>query len=169
MNNKEEFEKKPTHNAFYGIDKGNPESQLYSDKMDIEDIYKNYEFPSLALRIKALFVDVLVMLIIFAVGATIIDFVGGAPNWVRGTILIFMLYFYDPFFTSFNGGTLGHYLMGLRVKRFISPTKNITLLAALFRFFIKGMLGWLSFLTVTSHARKRAIHDLVSGSIVFIK
>jgi hypothetical protein len=37
---------------------------------------------------------------------------------------------------------------------------------ALIRFLVKGLLGWLSFLTVTGSTRKRAIHDLLGGSIV---
>lgn len=77
-----------------------------------------------------------------------------------------MIYLYDPIFTSFTGGTLGHKLMKLKVKKFEQSDKNISLISAFLRFLVKGMLGWVSFLTVTGNKNKRAIHDVVSGSII---
>jgi len=131
--------------------------------------YNLSQLPSLVARIKAFFIDLLILLLVFATVSILIDMIGNVPSTVKGFIAVFMLYLYDPILTSFTGGTIGHKLMKLKIKQLQDPEKNISLLAALFRFLIKGMLGWLSFFTVTGNVNKRAIHDLASGSITLKK
>jgi len=133
---------------------------------DLETKYDGVNFPNLVVRIKALFIDVLIMLMVFTVTTLLIDAFGEIPNFVRGFILIFMLYLYDPVLTSLTGSSLGHKVMKLKVRRYDNPENKISLGRAFLRFLVKGLLGWLSFLTVTGNKRKRAIHDLVSGSII---
>ena len=134
-----------------------------------EDIIEADEYPGIVTRIQALFVDLIVMLLIFTLAAYIIDFAGGAPGWLRGSVLFTMVFLYDPLTLSLYGGTLGHYLMGIRVKREDDLSKNIMLPLAFLRLFFKSLLGWISFLTVTGNKRRRAIHDLISGSVVIKK
>lgn len=132
------------------------------------DQYKDYEFPTLLRRVQALFIDVIIILIIFLTSSFLIDFAGGAPNWLRGVILISMIYLYDPILISSIGGTIGHHIMKLRVRNIYDPNKNIFILNSIVRFSLKGLFGWLSFLTVTFNKRRRAIHDIASGSILII-
>ena len=131
--------------------------------------YDLAQLPSLVIRIKAFFIDLVILLFVFATVSVSVDAIGGVPSLVKGFIAVFMFYLYDPLLTAFAGGTIGHKLMQLKIKQFKDPHKNISLLAALLRFFIKGMLGWISFFTVTGNANKRAIHDLASGSIMLRK
>lgn len=128
--------------------------------------YEGATFPSLLVRMKALFIDVIVMLIIFTATTLFIDTFGDIPDFVKGSIAIFMFYLYDPMLTSLTGSTLGHKAMKLKVRKYKDPEKRISFGQALIRFLTKGSLGWLSFLTVTGNERKRAIHDIVSGSII---
>lgn len=135
-------------------------------------VYGNYEteeLPSLLARIKALFIDFLILLIVFASASVIIDSVGGASDFVRGFILVFMIYLYDPLFTSLTGSTLGHKVMGLKVVRYDNPEKRISILRGFLRFMVKSLLGWLSFITISANAEKRALHDLAGGSILLKK
>jgi uncharacterized RDD family membrane protein YckC len=131
--------------------------------------YNLSQLPSLVVRIKAFFVDLLILLLVFATVSILIDMIDNVPSILKGFIAVFMLYLYDPILTAFTGGTIGHKLMKLKIKQLQDPEKNISLLAALLRFLIKGMLGWISFFTVTGNANKRAIHDLASGSITLKK
>lgn len=142
-----------------------PESDEVT-KNNLETRYDGVTFPSLVERIKALFVDMVIILIIFTATTLFIDAFGDIPDFAKGFILIFMLYLYDPVLTSFTGSTLGHKVMKLKVREYQDPEKKISLVRALLRFMTKGLLGWISFLTVTSNKRKRAIHDMVGGSIV---
>lgn len=70
---------------------------------------------------------------------------------------------------TFFGGTLGHKIVGLKVKRESNSDKNINIIAAIFRFLMKALLGWISLVTVTSDDKKRAMHDSATGSIVLYK
>ena len=137
-----------------------------SDGNTSEIIYDETIFPSLIVRIKALVIDFLIILIVFTATTLFIDAFGDIPSFVKGFILIFMIWLYDPVLTSFTGSTLGHKMMKLKVRKFMQPESKISIGQAILRFLTKWSLGWISFLTVTSNDHKRAIHDLVSGSIV---
>ena len=128
--------------------------------------YPQSLLPSLVVRIKAVFIDLVILLLVFAVTSVIMDAVENVSPFIKGSIAVFMLYLYDPVFTAFTAGTIGHKIMKLKIKRLKDSDKNISLFAALLRFLVKGTLGWISFFTVTGNANKRAIHDLISGSIM---
>lgn len=134
--------------------------------LELDKIYESMVFPSLLARIKAVVFDFCIILIVFTITSIAIDAIGAVPDFLRGFILIFMVYLYDPVLTSFTGSTIGHKLMKLQVRRHNNPTQKISLGQAFIRFFVKATLGWLSFLTVTSNPRKRAIHDLWSGAVI---
>jgi uncharacterized RDD family membrane protein YckC len=159
----------------FGLDKNENSLESGSDEappqkvIDEINLFEGVEFPSLLQRVKAVFVDVLVMLLVFALTAQIIGIVGEVPDWVRASVLLFMVYLYEPVCVSLFGGTLGHFLIGLRVKQAGKPDKKLSILVAMFRFFMKTILGWISFLTIGSNNHKRAIHDFASGSIVLPK
>jgi uncharacterized RDD family membrane protein YckC len=127
------------------------------------------ELPRLVSRIKATFIDFLILLFVFAVSSVVIDAVGGAPSFVRGAILIFMVYVYDPLLTCLYGGTIGHRILGLRVARYDYPEQRISIIRSSVRFIIKYTLGWISLFTVTASDEKRAIHDFASGSILLYR
>lgn len=142
------------------------DNRVFETKGDMDAQYNEVAFPSLVSRVKALFIDLIIILIVFTATTLFIDSIGEISNFARGFILVFMLYLYDPIFTAFTGSTLGHKVMKLKVRRYGEPDKKISLGNAFLRFFTKGILGWVSFITVTGNKRKRAIHDWASGSIV---
>lgn len=127
---------------------------------------KASQLPSLLARIKAVVIDLILLLIVFSATSVVTDMFGDVPTFVRGTIAVVMLVLYDPLLTAFTGGTIGHKLIGIRVKKYAALHENISFVNAVVRFTVKSGLGWLSFLTVTSSKDKRAIHDSLSGSIV---
>jgi uncharacterized RDD family membrane protein YckC len=137
-----------------------------SQEPEAADPYKDYEFPSLLKRSQALLIDALIIILVFFIASYLIEIIGGAPGWLRGAVLVFMLFLYEPVMVSALGGSIGHRAMRLRVKRIKNPEKNIIIFLAVIRFIIKALLGWLSFVTVTKNKRMRAIHDIASGSIV---
>ncbi|MEM6892421.1 MAG: RDD family protein [Bacteroidota bacterium] len=117
-------------------------------------------------RIKAVVVDsVLVIIAMYAVSEILNGF-DNVPNYVRIVIAVFLLFLYDPIFTSLYGGTIGHSYSKIKVKRDSDSTRNISFPMAIVRFLIKATLGWLSLLTVTSAEKRKAIHDLEAKSVV---
>src|ERR1035437_2836289 len=79
---------------------------------------------------------------------------------------VFIFLLYDPSFTSIFGGTIGHMIIGIRVKRSRNEQRNILFPLAIVRFIIKASLGVISLITVTGNIKRKAIHDFVAGSVV---
>ncbi len=134
-----------------------------------DHLYDEVQFPSLLVRIKALFVDFVFILILFSLASVIIRNTGAVPTWVRVMIFVFAFYLYDPLLITLFGGTIGHHMMKVGIRKVNHPDRKINLLQASIRFVIKYLLGWISFVTITGNKKRRAIHDIASGSIVLYK
>lgn len=125
-------------------------------------------YPGVLDRVKAVVADsVVIVLLIFIVTYTLSIFENVHEN-VRIIALIFIL-LYDPIFTSVFGGTIGHMMFGLRVKREKNTTQNILFPLAIIRFIVKVFLGWLSLITVLGNEKRKAIHDYLVGSVIIYK
>ncbi len=123
-------------------------------------------YPSLFLRIKAAFIDaVLIMMLLYT--ATIIFSKFETVNDIAKMIVfVFIFVLYEPLMVSFLGASLGHLFCDLKVEKDDNSSENLSLPTAMFRFVIKSGLGWLSLLSIASSSKKRAIHDVMSKSIV---
>lgn len=86
------------------------------------------------------------------------------PPTIR-VILFILILFYEPICTSM-GGTLGNYLMKIRIRQYDNKNRKINLFQAIIRYIVKIMLGWLSFVTIHFNQEKRAIHDMVASSVM---
>lgn len=123
-------------------------------------------YPGVPDRVKAVICDSIVMIgFMFAATYTFAQF-ETVPDDARIIAFIFIFGLYDPIFTSLFGGTIGHFLIGIRVKRERKPEKNIIFPFALIRFVVKATLGWISLLTVSNNPKRKAIHDHMIGSVV---
>lgn len=138
-------------------------------EMLYDQLYGDTSFPSLLTRVKAVMIDFVVILMIFSIASVLIDEIGDIPTWIHVSIFVFCFYIYDPLLITLAGGTIGHHILGIRIKKVKKPQQNINLLQASIRLITKFTLGWLSFLTVTASKRKLAIHDMACGSIVLYK
>lgn len=125
--------------------------------------------PSVMDRLKATFTDVFVIILLMLFIANVFDSINDVPEHYRILGAIIMLTIYDPLCVSLTGGSVGHYAMGLRVKRISNQEKNISFPLAILRLIIKILLGWISLLTVPSSENKQAIHDHIVESIVIFK
>jgi uncharacterized RDD family membrane protein YckC len=124
----------------------------------------NEEYPDLKDRIQSAFIDGILMLVLMIVFASILDKFENVPDWVRMAIVGFFIV-YEPLFMSL-GCTLGNLIKGIRVRKHSDSTKKINILQAIIRFPIKFMLGWLSYITIGSSPKRRAIHDMAAGSVM---
>ena len=128
--------------------------------------------PSLVLRIKSMFVDTVVVILLMIIASQILTFFHVESGVVHSIILGFIL-LYEPIFVSINR-TIGQKVMGLRVRNFstLSTTgqaTNINIIWSLLRFIIKTLLGWVSLLTIHSNTYGKAIHDAVANSVVTLE
>ena len=135
-----------------------------------EQIY--FSKPSLLLRIKSIFIDSLVIIVLMMIASNILTFFNVDSGTIRGSVLALIL-LYEPIFTSLNR-TLGQKVMGLRVRNFSTlknskESKNINIAWSLLRFLTKTLLGWISLLTIHSNTYGKAIHDGVANSVMTLE
>jgi uncharacterized RDD family membrane protein YckC len=124
-------------------------------------------YANFPLRINALTIDSLVLI---AVSALVILLVGMVERFVALRIALivswwFVLLFYEPILVWRRGGTIGHYRMNLRVVD-NQTGGNLSLLRAVIRFWLKVLLGIVSFLSMSFTRRHQAVHDILTDASV---
>ncbi len=129
----------------------------------------NTVLPGIFERVKALVLDSIVLILLRIFITYAFSILATIPDWVRGVSFLFVFVFYDPLLTSFMGGTVGHKVVGIAVKRVNERTRNISLIRAVIRFVVKSSLGVISLCYVTPNDENQALHDLLAGSIVVYK
>lgn len=125
---------------------------------------KNY--PGVSDRVKAVVTDSIILIFFMFVISYVFGEFEHVPENARIIAFLFIFVLYDPLFTSIFGGTIGHMMFGLRVKREKDQSKNIIFPFAIARFIVKASLGWISLLTVSGNEMHKAIHDYMVGSVV---
>lgn len=85
---------------------------------------------------------------------------------ISATWLVLLVPFliYEPLLTAFYA-TIGQLIFKFRVRK-LNEIHRISIGQAFLRLIAKYALGGVSFLTLPARADRKAIHDLVSGSIV---
>jgi uncharacterized RDD family membrane protein YckC len=127
-------------------------------------IHQEYLYPRLVRRYKALLIDGLLMLFVLIIIMIIVN-----DSEMRTTIMmtsaLIISATYEPILTAYSR-TIGQRLMRIRVGKHENPLEKINLLNAYIRCFTKGLLGWISFITINFNPEHRAIHDMASGSVM---
>ena len=123
------------------------------------------KYPQLTDRIQSTFIDTILIVILMFAFASTLDKFENVPDWVRMAMFVVLFVAYEPLCMTL-GSTLGNYLKRIRVRKNSDTTKRINIFQAIIRYPVKLLLGWISFLTINSNPKRRAIHDLVSGSVM---
>lgn len=126
---------------------------------------KSVEYPSLSERVQSTFIDGIFMIMMMFLFASILERYENAPDWIRIVLFLGLWAVYEPLCTTL-GCTLGNFVKGIRVRSVTDTDKRINFFQAFIRYVIKFLLGWISFLTIHSNPRRRAIHDLAAGSVM---
>lgn len=123
-------------------------------------------YPGVFDRVKAIAADGAVIIILMFAAANVFSIFESVPDNARIGAFVFIFLLYDPLFTSIFGGTIGHMMLGLRVKRESDENRNILFPLAIVRYIVKALLGMVSLLTVSGNVKRKAIHDYLVGSVV---
>jgi uncharacterized RDD family membrane protein YckC len=123
-------------------------------------------YPGILDRVKAIFIDGIIIIVYMFIVSYIFSLFENVPDNARIIAFVFIFFLYDPLFTSLLGGTIGHMIIGIRVKRELNEQKNIQFPSAVLRYIVKASLGWISLLTITANKKGKAIHDMLVGSVV---
>ena len=124
-------------------------------------------FPRLSRRLQTAAFDGVFLGFVWLISLSVLSAYGitGKKALVTATGLSLSL---EPLLVSITGGSIGHHLLGLRVRR-LAEDKKINLFAAALRYIIKTVFGAFSALTITTSRQRRAVHDFISGSVVVSK
>lgn len=122
------------------------------------------KYPFMLERIQSILIDSVIIVACMIIFSDVLSNFKDVPNWLRAVLLI-ALFLYEPIMTTF-GGTIGNNIKGIRVRKNLDETQSINILQAVIRYFFKLLLGWLSFITIFSSTKKRAIHDIISGTVM---
>jgi len=124
------------------------------------------QYGTLINRLKAILIDVLVLVGLCMIATAIFSRIVYVSDTIRMVVFIFIFLLYDPLLTSIFGATIGHLIIGLKIRRAKDITRKLIFPMALIRFIIKGTLGFISLMTISTTKKNRAIHDIVAGSVV---
>lgn len=122
------------------------------------------KYPFMLERIQSILIDSVLIIACMIIFSDILSGFKNVPDWLRAVLLI-SLFLYEPIATTI-GGTIGNNIKGIRVRKDSDDTKQINIFQALIRYFFKLLFGWLSFITIFSSSKKRAIHDILSGTVM---
>ncbi len=123
------------------------------------------KYPSLVERLQSTFIDTIIIVILMVVFSNVLEGFNNVPEWIRILLFVFLFVVYEPVLMTF-GCTVGNYIKGIRVRKNEDINQKINIGQSIIRYPIKLSLGFISFLTINSNLRRRAIHDLASGSVM---
>lgn len=123
-------------------------------------------YPGVSDRVKAIIADSIVIIAFMFIASYTFSLFESVPDYAPVIAFVFIFLLYDPLFTSIFGGTIGHIMLGIRVKRESNEQKNILFPLAVLRYIVKAILGVISLIIVSGNEKKKAIHDYLVGSVV---
>lgn len=147
-----------------GIFRDNTISNQVFEDAETTIINHENQYPRLVRRYKALLIDgLLIMFTLIIIMIIVEDIESRTPIMVSSAFIIILTY--EPFLTSYSK-TIGQRIMKIKIVKYENPQERISLVNAYLRWFTKGMLGWISFISIHSNPQRRAIHDFASDSIM---
>lgn len=129
--------------------------------------YTEDEIPTLLSRVKATFIDQLII-ISFCILAAYIKNVLEIENIYFIITILVLAFSYEPFLTS-HSMTIGQRIMKIRVAKVSMPSERLSIGKAFLRSFFKLILGWITFVGMFFSYERRAFHDYIVSSIVIEK
>ncbi|MFH6963557.1 RDD family protein [Flavobacterium plurextorum] len=122
------------------------------------------KYPFLLERIQSILIDSILIIACMILISDVLSNFKNVPDWLRAVLLI-LLFLYEPIMTTF-GGTIGNNIKRIQIRKNSDETQSINFFQAIIRYFFKLLLGWLSFITIFSSNKKRAVHDIISGTVM---
>jgi uncharacterized RDD family membrane protein YckC len=128
----------------------------------------SYQYPRLLRRVRAALIDSVVFTVIIIAWFYSFELLEGAHVAVKISLLVFAYLIVEPVLVSQTGGTIGHHLMGLRVRD-AGTDGPIGFIRATLRGVARSLLGLISLIFMFVTRRHQAIHDYLSHSTVVIE
>lgn len=119
-------------------------------------------YPSILKRVQSTFVDQIITFSFIGLLFVCANEINEELIWLK-VLAFFVGFSYEPLF-MLTGRTVGQRITGIRTVW--KSNSFILIIASYLRYVAKLLLGWVSFLTLFFSQRRRAIHDMLAGTIV---
>ncbi len=119
-------------------------------------------------RIKAFLIDIIALTFIFFLTLFLITQINITNPTIESLIIILLVGSIEPLCVSITGSSIGHHLVGLKVRQ-VNADSKLNISQSYLRFLAKLPFGLLSFISVLTTRKHQALHDLISRSIVVHK
>ncbi|MCB9046687.1 MAG: RDD family protein [Chitinophagales bacterium] len=123
------------------------------------------EYPSLLKRVQATFVDQIIAFILIMLFFVIANNINEDSIPLK-IVAFFLGISYEPIMIL-RSRTIGQRLTGTKVE-WVTENFPFRILSSYIRLTAKILLGWISLISVSINKHKRAIHDIVAGTVVVI-
>ena len=124
----------------------------------------NENYPSILDRIKSTLIDSIIIITFMWIFTDTLEEFNNVPDYIKVSLFMILL-MYEPICTVY-GATLGNHKMQIRVRSNSDESKKINIFQGLVRYFFKLLFGWISFITIFFNPKSRAIHHIISGSVM---
>lgn len=125
-------------------------------------------YPRLVKRLQGVFIDGFVVPLCAMATLVALTYAGVESTWIKvlGPLLVVLVL--EPVAVSATGGSIGHHIVGLRVRK-ERADERISLLAAIVRFVVKALFGLPAFFVAFVNRRRQGLHDLAARSLIIYK
>jgi uncharacterized RDD family membrane protein YckC len=125
-------------------------------------------YPRMLRRLRGVFIDGIVWPLA-AIGTLVALTYAGVENpWLRIGLPLLVIFLLDPVAVSLTGGSIGHHLTGLRIRK-ERVDERIGVLAASVRFVVKAVFGLPAFFVAFITHKRQGLHDLAARSLIVYK
>jgi len=125
-------------------------------------------YPAFALRLRASCIDAAVLVVAFFSMFYLVSKIQIDNNALRIALMFAPALLIEPLMVWLTSGSVGHHLSGIKVASNRTDGRP-GLLQSLLRFIVKLVLGLYSFLVMLITKKHRALHDVLSNSVVLFK
>jgi uncharacterized RDD family membrane protein YckC len=125
-------------------------------------------YPRLLRRLQGVFIDGIIVPLAAMGTLLALTYAGVESTWVKVICPLAVIFALEPLAVSATGGTIGHHLIGLRVRKERSD-ERIGIFAAVIRLVVKTLFGLPAFFVAFLTRRRQGLHDLVARSLVVHK
>ena len=126
------------------------------------------EYPRLLRRVRAGLIDSMVIAGLFYVWFFSLAILEDANPKITVAALGVLLLAAEPGLVARTGGTIGHHLMGLRIRD-ARADRRIGFFRATLRALLRIFLGWFSLVVVLATRQHQTVHDHASRSMVVLR
>ena len=123
-------------------------------------------YASLSDRIKAFTIDQILLIVTMFITSELLSNFENVPTSLRILLFVSFFFLYEPICISFFKGTIGQQFINIKVEKDNDQGTAVNFFLVIIRTLLKYSLGWISLLTISSSAKKQAIHDSIVKSIV---